>query len=163
MTRGLVPTWSSKLSIVTRHGAPGCTCAITAPPERASIGFGTGLVDVVPPWQPTAKPNAKTRKQHTGGGSYQAGGSRATGVPSAAMRVALIACLLACGKGETTPKKHDDAGLKDAAVVEVGPFALGMPDLEAYKWRARGGHPAFRTARESEATGDWPTVITTCK
>ena len=84
------------------------------------------------------------------------------------MRVALLACLLACelacGRSATTPKK-DDAGVpaKDAALVVVEQLPLGLPDLAAYGWRKRGGHPAFRTARLAEAREDWPTVITTCK
>ena len=81
------------------------------------------------------------------------------------MRVALLACVLvACGRGETTPKK-DDAGVsRDAAVpVVVDALPLGLPDLEAYGWRKRGGHPAFRTAREAEARQDWAAVVTTCK
>ena len=82
------------------------------------------------------------------------------------MRVALLACVLAaCGRGETTPKKHD-AGLasKDAAAaIVVEPQPLGLPDLAAYGWRKRGGHPAFRIARTAEAREDWPTVVTTCK
>ncbi|HET9482553.1 MAG TPA: hypothetical protein VFO79_01240 [Xanthomonadales bacterium] len=81
------------------------------------------------------------------------------------MRVALLACVLvACGKGGTTAKKHDAGIAKpDAAVVSVEPLVLGLPDLEAYRWRKRGGHPAFRVARTAEARQDWPTVVTTCK
>jgi hypothetical protein len=82
------------------------------------------------------------------------------------MRVALLACVLvACGRGETTPKK-DDAGVirgDSAAPVVVDALPLGLPDLEAYGWRKRGGHLAFRTAREAEARQDWAAVVTTCK
>nr|MBA3501192.1 hypothetical protein [Deltaproteobacteria bacterium] len=80
------------------------------------------------------------------------------------MRVALLACVLvACGRGETPPKKHD-AGAKDAAaVVVVESLPLGLADLESYGWRKRGGHPAFRTARTAEAREDWPAVVTTCR
>jgi hypothetical protein len=80
------------------------------------------------------------------------------------MRVALLACVLvACGRGETTPKKHDAGVPRDAAaVVVVDALPLGLPDLEAYGWRKRGGHPAFRSAREAEARQDWATVVTTC-
>lgn len=82
------------------------------------------------------------------------------------MRVALLACVLvACGRGETTPKK-DDAAVAvraDAAPVVVDTRPLGLPDLGAYGWRKRGGHPAFRVARAAEAKADWPTVVTTCK
>ena len=80
--------------------------------------------------------------------------------------LALWACvLLACGKGGSTPKK-DDAGppASDAqAPVAVAPLVLGLPDLDAYRWRKRGGHPAFRIAREAEARQDWPAVVATCK
>ena len=84
-----------------------------------------------------------------------------------AMRVvALWACvLLACGKGESTPKK-DDAGLprQDAqASIIVEPLVLGLPELDAYRWRKRGGHPAFRIARKAEARHDWPEVVEICR
>lgn len=81
------------------------------------------------------------------------------------MRVALLACVLvACGRGETTPKKHDAGVSRDAvAPVVVEAVPLGLPDAAAYDWRKRGGHPAFRTAREAEARQDWPAVVTICK
>ena len=81
------------------------------------------------------------------------------------MRVALLACVLACcGRGETTPKKHDAGIARDAAApVVVEQLPLGLADLEAYGWRKRGGHPAFRSAREAEGKADWPAVVTACR
>ncbi len=83
-------------------------------------------------------------------------------------RVALLACLVAaCGhnSGSQPPEKHDGAMARDAeqAALEVSGRPLGMPDLEAYEWRKRGGQPAFRTARKAEAREDWPAVVTTCR
>jgi len=40
---------------------------------------------------------------------------------------------------------------------------LGLPDLEAWQWRSRAGHPAFRNARKAEGRGDWAGVATACK
>jgi hypothetical protein len=82
------------------------------------------------------------------------------------MRVALLACVLvACGKGETTPKKYDAgvAAADAAAPVTVEEVPLGLPELASYQWRTRGGHPAFRSARDAEAKQDWPTVVTACR
>lgn len=82
------------------------------------------------------------------------------------MRVALLACVLAgCGKGETTPKKHDAGTLPADAVapITVEALPLGLPELDAYGWRKRGGHPAFRSARDAEAKQDWATVVTACR
>jgi hypothetical protein len=80
------------------------------------------------------------------------------------MRVALLACVLvACGKGETTPKKHDAGVAGEAAVVVLDDLTLGVSELEVFQWRERGGHPAFRTARSAEAREDWQAVVTTCR
>lgn len=82
------------------------------------------------------------------------------------MRLVLAVCVLAaCGRGESTPTKKDDAGVaRDAAApIVIENLRLGLPDLAAYGWRKRGGHPAFRIARTAEAREDWPTVVTTCR
>jgi hypothetical protein len=84
-------------------------------------------------------------------------------------RVALIivlALLQGCGSRPARPPPPDkkDAGSADGeTVVEVNGVPLGLPELAAYAWRKRGGQPAFRLARKAEATGDWPTVVTTCQ
>lgn len=79
--------------------------------------------------------------------------------------VVLVCLLAACGRGETTPpkKKDDAAAPADAAPVTLEPLTLGLPELDSYRWRKRGGHPAFRVARAAEARADWPQVVTTCK
>ena len=84
---------------------------------------------------------------------------------SEAMRVAVaFALACACGNGPgTLPPLKKDAGPPDAAVVEVPPRPLGMPDLASYGWRKGGGHPAFRVARKAEDANDWATVAKTCE
>jgi hypothetical protein len=82
------------------------------------------------------------------------------------MRLVVVVCLLAaCGRGGATPKKKDDAGVTAdaAAPVTLEPLTLGLPELDSYGWRKRGGHPAFRVARAAEAKADWAQVVTTCK
>ncbi|MBA3392441.1 MAG: hypothetical protein H0T89_07355 [Deltaproteobacteria bacterium] len=84
------------------------------------------------------------------------------------MRVALIACvaaLAACGNRASQPAARDDAAApRDVAVVvDVPARPLGLPDLDGYGWRKRGGHPAFRVARTAEHREDWPTVVTMCR
>jgi len=74
--------------------------------------------------------------------------------------------LLACGNRSPRAATRDDAGVapRDGAiVVDVPARPLGLPELESFGWRQRGGHPAFRVARTAEAHADWPTVITTCQ
>jgi hypothetical protein len=84
-------------------------------------------------------------------------------------RVALIivlAILQGCGSRPTRPPLPDqkDAGTTDGEVaIELDGVPLGLPELAAYGWRKRGGQPAFRLARKAEASGDWPTVVTTCR
>ncbi len=89
------------------------------------------------------------------------------GVPGAALIGAFALCLAACGNRSQTqppPPKPEDAGVViDAAVVEVPARPLGLPDLAAYHWRKRGGHPAFRRARAAESKGQWSEVVTLCK
>ncbi|HEX3766668.1 MAG TPA: hypothetical protein VHW23_48575 [Kofleriaceae bacterium] len=87
--------------------------------------------------------------------------------------VALVLALAAiggsqgCGSRATTaPPDRKDAGAgppPDAAVVEIEPVALGLPEVAAYGWRKRGGQPAFRIARQAEARGDWAAVVTACE
>jgi hypothetical protein len=80
---------------------------------------------------------------------------------SLALALAVVAC---SSRAQPPPPPKDDAATPiDAAIVEVSPRALGMPDLAAYAWRKRGGHPAFREARKAEQTGDWDAVVTTCR
>ena len=73
----------------------------------------------------------------------------------------------ACGRRSSSQSvdKHDAAIVRDAASApsEVAARPLGMPDVAAYAWRKRGGQPAFRIARKAEDTGDWATVVTTCR
>jgi hypothetical protein len=86
--------------------------------------------------------------------------------------VALVLALAAaggspgCGSRATTapPEKKDGGppGASDAA-VEVDAAALGLPDLAAYRWRKRGGQPAFRLARQAEERGDWAEVVSACQ
>jgi len=80
-----------------------------------------------------------------------------------------VALLLAgCGGQPTAPPppKRDDAATirPDAAPAQTVTPArpLGLPDLEAWQWRSRGGHAAFRTARKAENRGDWAGVATAC-
>ena len=85
----------------------------------------------------------------------------------------LVLAGAACGGGKGAPPAPDpdkaetrDAGPRDdaaAAVVQVAAQPLGLPDLEAYQWRARGGHAAFRVARKAEAREDWATVVARCR
>jgi hypothetical protein len=80
-----------------------------------------------------------------------------------------VALLLAgCGGTPATPPPphRDDAAIAqtDAKTAQTVTPArpLGLADLEAWQWRARGGHPAFRTARKAEARGDWGGVAAAC-
>jgi hypothetical protein len=84
-------------------------------------------------------------------------------------RIALIivlAILQGCGGRPTRPPPPEpkDAGFTDAEPgIEVAGIPLGLPELAAYRWRKRGGQPAFRLARKAEASDDWATVVTTCQ
>jgi hypothetical protein len=81
------------------------------------------------------------------------------------MRVWALVCVVACsGKPDPVVKKDAGAPTADASpLIEVPARTLGLPDLAAYGWRKRGGHPAFKVARKAEAAEDWATVVTTCK
>jgi len=88
------------------------------------------------------------------------------GVPSALAYGALVSCVaVACGNRTPPPhvKKEDAGAPTEAAVVDIPPRPLGLPDLASYGWRKRGGHPAFRAARVAEAQREWADVVTTCK
>ena len=80
-------------------------------------------------------------------------------------RALALVLLVACGGSKTTepPPPKKDAGVADAAVLDIPAKTLGMPDLASYMWRKRGGHPAFRIARTAEAKNQWADVVTTCK
>jgi len=84
-------------------------------------------------------------------------------------RIALIialAILQGCGNRRAPPPPPDkkDAGPADGeAAIEIDGVPLGLPDLAAYRWRKRGGQPAFQLARKAEAGNDWTTVVTTCR
>ncbi|HWO20191.1 MAG TPA: hypothetical protein VNO30_15505 [Kofleriaceae bacterium] len=84
-----------------------------------------------------------------------------------ALACAALACSAcgACGHGDGPAKpRRDDGGVAiDAAVADVAERALGLPDLAAFQWRKRGGHPAYRIARKAEAAGQWAEVVTTCR
>ncbi len=75
--------------------------------------------------------------------------------------------LAACGRDAApAPTPHDAAAAAvvraDAAPAELPPLALGLPTLDAYAWRKRPGHAAFRVARKAEDHDDWPRVIDAC-
>ncbi|HWU90545.1 MAG TPA: hypothetical protein VN253_24940, partial [Kofleriaceae bacterium] len=92
-------------------------------------------------------------------------------------RLALACLALACawasacgggcgGRGDppAPPARDDAAAPADAATVADLPARpLGLPDHDAFLWRRRGGHPAYRIARKSEAAGQWENVVTTCR
>ncbi|MEJ7604277.1 MAG: hypothetical protein WKG01_40835 [Kofleriaceae bacterium] len=79
------------------------------------------------------------------------------------MRVALLLWVAAAACSGKPAARKDDAGVpRDAAPVEVTPRTLGLADLAGWGWRDRGGHPAFKIAREAEARGDWAEVANSC-
>lgn len=87
-----------------------------------------------------------------------------------AVKIPCAVALLLAGCGGTSatppPPHRDDAAIAhpDAQTAQTVTPArpLGLPDLEAWQWRSRGGHPAFRAARKAEARNDWSGVITAC-
>jgi hypothetical protein len=100
--------------------------------------------------------------------------ARALCYPQAQMRQSRLALACAalvcgacgaCGRGDAPVQpRRDDAGVAiDAAVADVAERPLGLPDLAAFQWRKRGGHPAYRIARKAEAAGQWAEVVTTCR
>ncbi len=80
------------------------------------------------------------------------------------MRIlALVLALEACGHGGSSaapPEPHRDGGVlaKDAA-LELPARPLGLASLDDFRWRKRGGQPAFRIARKAEDREDWPGVV----
>src|SRR5687768_4175178 len=78
-----------------------------------------------------------------------------------------LGVLLACGRpgtSENTAHHRDDAGaFRGDAQATLAPLSLGMPEAAGFAYRTRAGHAAFRLAREGEANGDWPTVVTRCR
>jgi hypothetical protein len=80
--------------------------------------------------------------------------------------VVLVIALASLGCGSRAspppPPENKDAGAIDAA-IQLDGAALGLPDLTSYRWRKRGGQPAFRIAFRAEGRGDWSEVVTTCK
>lgn len=80
--------------------------------------------------------------------------------------IAWLVGLAACGGKPAAKAKHDagsGAVPADAVVVTIERKPLGMADLEGYRWRARGGHAAFREARVAEGNEDWPAVAVACE
>jgi hypothetical protein len=71
---------------------------------------------------------------------------------------------LGCGNkpAQPPPATQDVRPVDARTTVELAPRPLGMADLAAYRWRKRGGQPAFRLARKAEDRDDWATVVTTC-
>ncbi|HET9988325.1 MAG TPA: hypothetical protein VFQ65_07390 [Kofleriaceae bacterium] len=85
------------------------------------------------------------------------------------MKIPFTVALLLAGCGGTSatppPPHRDDAAIArpDAAQGAVTPARpLGLPDLAAWQWRSRAGHPAFRTARKAESHDDWAGVVAAC-
>src|SRR5258706_11460624 len=85
------------------------------------------------------------------------------------MRTSLLTVVLVaamgCGRHAAPPARHDAGppARTDAATVELPARPLGLPDLAGWRWRKRGGQPAFRIARKAEGREDWPAVVTACK
>jgi len=80
--------------------------------------------------------------------------------------VPLLVYLIACGRpgsSENVVAKREDAGLRGDAQVGLAPLPLGMPDVASFGYRARGGHAAFKLARDSEAKGAWQEVAAHCR
>jgi len=75
-----------------------------------------------------------------------------------------VAGAAACSSSKpAAPPERRDGGSTDAQVVEIPARPLGMPDLAAYGWRKRGGHPGYQRARAAEAKKDWQAVATACQ
>ena len=74
-------------------------------------------------------------------------------------RLALACAALACGACGGRGDANGAAGAPTTRAVATGrrggrrrrSVPLGLPDLAAFQWRERGGHPAFRIARKAEA------------
>ena len=78
----------------------------------------------------------------------------------------LLVFLIACGRSGTSQNvvhKREDGGTPGDAAIALAPLQLGMPDVASFAYRARGGHPAFKLAREAEAEGTWQEVAAHCR
>ncbi len=90
--------------------------------------------------------------------------------PAGVALACAFAWAAACGPGkqpQPQPSERRDGGRdgdpSDAQTLDIPARTLGLPDLAAFAWRKRGGHPAYRLARIAEAKQDWATVATTCQ
>lgn len=87
------------------------------------------------------------------------------GRASLALAVALVTP--ACGdrSGPPPPGPRDAGPAVEPAVapVEIPAAPLGLADPAGYRWRERGGQPAFQGARAAEQRGDWPAVVAACE
>jgi hypothetical protein len=79
--------------------------------------------------------------------------------------IALVIALCACGHGSPAapPPPPRDARPADVAPLELPAQPLGMTDLASFRWRARAGQSAFRTAIKAEHREDWEAVASSCK
>ena len=79
--------------------------------------------------------------------------------------LAVVASAPGCGNRPTPPPadKKDAAPADAPAVVEVDAAPLGLADFSAFRWRKRGGQPAFRLARKAEERDDWAAVVAACR
>jgi hypothetical protein len=72
-----------------------------------------------------------------------------------------------CGSGNRAKPKEDAGGTgsgSDTAAVPIelprGP--LGADRVDAFAWRSRGGHAAYKEAVVAERTATWPAVVAAC-
>jgi hypothetical protein len=81
--------------------------------------------------------------------------------------VALLVTAAACGPPTASENvgQKKDGGMTAAADagVALAPLALGLPEVATFDYRGRAGHAAFRLARQSEASGDWSSVVARCR
>jgi len=82
------------------------------------------------------------------------------------MAVLTLAAAASTGCGNRAapppPPEPRDAAAADAA-VELDAAPLGLADLDAYRWRKRGGQAAFRLARKAEDRDAWAEVAAACE
>ena len=82
------------------------------------------------------------------------------------MAVLTLAAAVSSGCGNRAapppPPERRDAAVADAA-VELDATPLGLADLDAYRWRKRGGQAAFRLALKAENRDDWADVADACR
>ncbi len=81
-----------------------------------------------------------------------------------ALVASLIVLAVACRSREpssSNPEPKDPAASEvPASPPRIDPRPLGVPTLDAFRWRARGGHAKFREARSAESRADWSSVVT---